>query len=109
MNGLAARQRARSVGAKNAATARTGGWWAGAGTWPRAGGGKGGHSLPGGPHPDGPAGGIAEADRIGARREIVEFLGRLQDLRAGVAQLAIPLVALGATFGRYREPQRARP
>ena len=53
--------------------------------------------------------GIAEADRVVARCEVVEFLGRLQDLGAGVAQLDMDLVDLGAALGRHGEPEGTRP
>ena len=67
-----------------------------------------GQVVPAMRHLDRHAVGIAEGDRVVARREVVELLGRLQDLRPGVAQLGEHLVDLGAALGRDREPQRAR-
>ena len=43
--------------------------------------------------------GIAEPDRVVARREVIEFLRSLQDLGAGIAQLGMDLVDLGAALG----------
>ena len=71
--------------------------------------GQVGQVLPAMRHLDRHAVGIAEGDRVVARREVVELLGRLQDLRAGLAHHGMDLVDLGAALGRDREPQRARP